>query len=170
MFKIAEDSFFDRRIQDLHYANYLLKHKLGVAEAGIKLNLPATTIIAHDWSKMRPGTWDAHRDYFYGSQGISGSNERPIYLDYKASRVQHFLDEPGHHGFNKSVDSELESVADWYAVNKANMKVSGLNFPNFKSWWMGGRAKFAHQLSPEAVEKIDSLILLDIDFVKYLRN
>jgi hypothetical protein len=170
MFKLAEDGFFNRRSQDLSYANYLMKHKLGVAEAGIQLDLPASTIIKHDWSKLRPNTWSAHRDYFYGSDGIKGKNERDIYLTYKASRKQHFLDEPAHHGLNKNIDQELESLADWYSVNKSNASLKGLNFPSFRLWWLGHRAKFAHQLSAEAVEKVDGLIAANINILDYIKR
>lgn len=168
MFKLAEDTFFRNRKNDVNYANYLLKHKLGVAEAGVKLNLPASVLIKHDWSKFKPDTWTAHRNYFYGSDGINGENTKQVFLDYQASRKQHFMDEPSHHGMNKSMNQELESVADWYSVNKTNARLSGLNFPDFKLWWFSKRAKFVHQLRPETVLTIDDLVARDISFTEYL--
>ena len=168
MFKLAEDGFFDRRGQDMSYANYLLKHKLGVAEAGVKLDLPLSTIVKHDWSKLKPDNWTAHRNYFYGSDGMNGTNDRDTYLVYKDARKQHFLDEPGHHNLNKNLSQELESVADWYSVNKSNAEVKGLNFPPFAFWWKSGRSKFTHQLSQETIEKVDYLVSLDINFIDYI--
>jgi len=170
MFKLAKDTIFQKRKHDAQYLDYMLRHKINMAQAGIKLNLPVSTIIKHDWSKFKPEIWAPHRDYFYGSTGISGTNEREPYLVYKDSRKLHFLLEPGHHGLNKDLNAELESVADWYAVGKANASLAGQTYPSFKAWWVLGRQKFSYQLSPAAVEKVNQLVALDINLIDYLTN
>ncbi len=149
------DSFIDKRKQDLSYLNYMIKHKLGVADAGLTLGIPIATIVKHDWSKFRPEIWEPHRDYFYSSQGITGTNDRETYLKYINSRQEHFLNEPGHHNLNKTIDEELESVADWYAVYKAQTS----DPLSFKLWWYFNKNRVRHQLSNEAVQKVELSLL-----------
>ncbi len=90
-----------------------------------------------------------------GSSGIKGTNDRDTYLKYMDSRKLHFEKEPGHHNLDKSVEQELESVADWYAVSKANNPI----YFTFPMWWKKYKSSFKYKLKPETIEIVSNAII-----------
>lgn len=165
MFKYSEDAFMDRRKQDLEYLKYYIDHKLDVNRAGKQLELPLSTRIKHDWSKMLPSIWVPHRDYFYGSHGLNGTNERETYLKYVEARKKHMQKEPIHHILPKTTAGELESVADWYAVYTAQLKQKNdPNVPSFKDWWAPRKLKYSYRMSEDTYKKINQLLNTDAAF------
>jgi len=158
MFKYSEDSFVDKRGQGYKYLKYMINHKLGVLEAGSKLNVPTGAMLKHDWSKFKPGIWEGHRDYFYGIDGITGTKNHDVFKAYKQARSDHFELEPGHHNLAKTLEQELESVADWYAVYKAQELSKGKSPMTFKAWWWLNKPRVKHQMSDLAIAEVDRVI------------
>lgn len=48
------------------YFKYLMKHKLFVFLAGLRLKVPLWRLAVHDWSKFLPSEWIPYANYFYG--------------------------------------------------------------------------------------------------------
>lgn len=48
------------------YLRYVLRHKLYVYRACIRLGVPRWRALVHDWTKFLPGQWGPYARYFYG--------------------------------------------------------------------------------------------------------
>ncbi len=103
------------------------------------------------------------KNTFFGSKGIR--NKKGVDLDtYKAFRkaVDFHYEHESHHndkvGKIKPIMSELESVADWYSVNKTNANMNNKDFPNFKEWWNEHKDNFLNKnkISKQSYLKIES--------------
>jgi hypothetical protein len=51
------------------YLKYVLRHKLFVLLAGLKLHVPILMLLAHDWDKFLPDEWFPYARTFYAPDG-----------------------------------------------------------------------------------------------------
>lgn len=62
----------------IKYANYIVRHKWFVFQAGRRTGASLWRLLKHDWSKMLPSEWMPYVEYFYGSyQRYCGPDARP---------------------------------------------------------------------------------------------
>jgi hypothetical protein len=54
-------------LKHLKYLSYVIRHKWFVLVAGLKLGLPLSQLLAHDWTKFLPDEWMPYTNYFYGN-------------------------------------------------------------------------------------------------------
>ena len=108
--------FVDDRVEDLAYADYLLKHKYYVLKGGLELDSPIWPLIKHDWSKFKPKNWVPYREKFFGEN--TPKNQK---LFRKA--VQDHVNSESHHDYkyknpDHTIKPNAENFADWWAVQK----------------------------------------------------
>jgi adenylate kinase family enzyme len=170
--KPTTDFWNDTILQNLDYARYLLGHKYNVGAAGIKAGLSPGKIIAHDYTKFKPRTFDVYEDYFYGPKGITGNLSPKVYKAFREEVEKHYRAEPHHRaklGLPKDVATEIESVADWYSVGKTKAGMRGQDFPNFVDWWNARKLGFLAKgsISKNAFVKIETTLKKDYNIVTY---
>ena len=123
--------------KDIDYGSYLLPHKYYVFKASRELGLPLTRALGHDLSKFRPDEWTAHANWFNGPKGMQGERDPETFLKYKESRRVHSSRNEHHwrmQGLTPeqvSMDTKLETIADWYGVHRATGKTE----QGFKDWF-----------------------------------
>jgi len=166
MFKLAQilsrpttDFWNEHVLQNIDYARYLINHKWEVASAGTKIGLNPIILIKHDWSKFRPKAFRVYKEHFFGPEG---KTKNPMASKEFNQMVNWHYRTEDHHNYKlelpTTIEAELESIADWYAVGKANANIRGLSFPNFKDWWNKHKESFLlnHKVSISAYNKIEN--------------
>jgi hypothetical protein len=130
--------------KDIDYGSYLLPHKYYVFKASRELDLPLTRALGHDLSKFKPDEWVPYSDWFNGPAGITGTKDRETYLNWRKAVDKHYIRNE-HHWRPKHLepnqvplDVKLESIADWYGVNRAK----GNTKKDFKDWFEEKRHTF----------------------------
>jgi hypothetical protein len=63
------------------YFKYVLKHKLFVLLAGLKLHVPIIILICHDWDKFLPDEWFPYARTFYAPDGSKQYKESPEFSE-----------------------------------------------------------------------------------------
>ena len=123
--------------KDIDYGSYLIPHKYYVYKASREMGLPLTRALGHDLSKFRPDEWKAYSDWFNGPGGLHGERNRETFLNFRKGVEKHYTRNE-HHWRPKHIapndvplDVKLESIADWYGVNRAR----GNTKENFKNWF-----------------------------------
>ena len=100
--------------------------------------MPRLKLLRHDLSKLRPSEWGPYVDYWYGQEGIRGlGGPTPVILQRFRNAAQSHYGRNPHHAYKLdkpyTVNTELESLADWYAVSRfQHLSVSNKAFPPFK--------------------------------------
>ena len=56
----------------LRYLSYVLRHKIFVLLAGLKVGAPLWRLLIHDWSKFTPAEWGPYVQYFYRDNSEEG--------------------------------------------------------------------------------------------------
>ena len=123
--------------KDVGYGSYLIPHKYYVYKASREMGLPLSRALAHDNSKFRPDEWQAYSDWFNGPGGLQGTRNREAFLNFRTAVEKHYTRNE-HHWRPKHLtpdqvplDVKLESIADWYGVNRAR----GNTKETFKQWF-----------------------------------
>lgn len=123
--------------KDIDYGSYLLPHKYYVFKASRELGLPLTRALGHDLSKFKPDEWMPYSDWFNGPKGLAGTKDQATYLNWRKAVEKHYTRNE-HHWRPKHLepnqvplDVKLESIADWYGVNRAK----GNTKKDFKDWF-----------------------------------
>lgn len=167
------DFFNDYVLQNLDYLRYLIAHKNNIVQAGVKANLNPGNMILHDWSKFKPKSFDVYEDYFFGPEGIRGKKLSPVvYKNFRDEVYKHYTTEKHHNhklGLPKNLETEIESVVDWYSTGKANADLQGRSFPNFIQWWEKNKYNLLNnnKISQEAFNKIEEAIKKDYNIFSY---
>ena len=118
----------------LDYWNYgknVIQHKKDVYQTGRRLDVPKWTLLKHDVDKFYPSRFKSYAEWFFGPQGHRGSRNPQLKEKWLAAVKKH--KKALHHQKIKDFETELESVADWYAASKREVPF-GAEFPDFKSW------------------------------------
>lgn len=130
-------AFHDDIKKNVDYGSYLIPHKYYVYRAGSQLELPLSRTLKHDLSKFRPDEWSPYANWFNGPEGLHGTKNREVFLDWRKAVQKHY-GRNEHHWRPKhltpdqvSLDAKLESIADWYGVQRAK----GDTKKNFKNWF-----------------------------------
>lgn len=135
----TSDFWNDVVLQNADYLRYLTAHKKNIAAAGIKAGLNPINIIAHDWSKFKPKSFDTYEDFFFGPKGIrSGKVDPTVLKAFKEEFTKHYLTESHHNhklGLPEDIQTQTEAVVDWYATSKAKADLKNEYFPTFIEWW-----------------------------------
>jgi hypothetical protein len=169
----TKDFWNDSILQNIDYARYVTKHKYNLGSAGVKIGLSPGKILAHDWSKFKPNKFDVYEDFFFGPEGIrSGKASPTVYKSFRKEVEDHYRTESHHNdrvGLPENLQTELESVADWYSVGKTNADMKGLDFPNFVDWWNSRKNFFLMKgdISREAYEQIEKTLAKDYNIITY---
>ncbi len=130
--------------QHAGYAGYLFPHKWHTGKAAYQMDLPLSTVLGHDLSKFRPDEWSAYSAWFNGPKGLQGTQDPKLYMEWRKEVGRHYERNPHHwRALHKSpnevpVETKLESIADWYGVNRAK----GITRKPFKEWFMERKEKF----------------------------
>lgn len=171
--KPTKDLWNDAVLQNVDYARYLTGHKYNLGSAGVKIGLSPGKILAHDWSKLKPKKFDVYEDYFFGPDGIRSSRLSPtVYKSFRKEVGDHYKTESHHRdklGLPKNLQTELESVADWYSVGKTNADMKGQEFPNFVEWWNSRKYRFLmrRQISREAFTQVEKTLAKNYNIISY---
>ena len=121
----------------LDYASYLVPHKWYVGKGMRNMDLEWGQTLKHDLSKFGPNEWPQYVAYFNGPKGITGTNDRETYLEWRKAVQHHYANNAHHwralHKEPKDVPMKyrLEAVADWHGVNRAKGKTTA----TFKNWY-----------------------------------
>ena len=113
------------------YGKNLIRHKKDVYQTGRQLNIPRWPLITHDIDKFYPARFKPYAEWFFGPQGYYGSANSQLKEKWLVAVKKH--KKAPHHQEIKSFDTELESVADWYAASKREVPF-GAEFPDFRTW------------------------------------
>ena len=124
---------------DWNYGKYVTKHKYNVYTAGRDMGLPRWQLFKHDLSKYKPSEFVPYRKWFQGPKGLTGTNDRDTYLEWREAVDKHYTHPMNMHHWRKRgltpsevpMDIKLESVADWYSVAKTNKRTD----EQFKNWF-----------------------------------
>jgi hypothetical protein len=171
--KPTTDFWNDTILQNIDYARYIAKHKYNLGVAGVKMGLSPGKILAHDWSKLKPTKFDVYEDYFFGPQGIRSGNVSPqVYKSFRKEVQDHYETESHHNdkiGKPESVQTEKESVSDWYSVGKTNASMKGQDFPNFIDWWNARKNNLLMKgdISRQVYEQIERTLTKDYNVITY---
>ncbi len=170
--KPTSDFWNDTILQNIDYARYLLGHKLNLADAGIQIGLNPGKVIAHDWSKFKPKKFDIYEDYFFGPKGIRGKLSSDVYKSFRKEVQDHYHTESHHRdkiGLPEDVQTEMESIVDWYSVGKTKADMQGQNYPNFVDWWNQRKNRFLikRKLSMQAYEEIEKNLKKNYNILTY---
>lgn len=170
--KPTSDFWNDAVLQNLDYARYLAGHKWNVGTAGVKIGLSPGKILAHDWSKFKPKSFDVYEDFWFGPKGKRGTLSPEVYKSFKQEFQKHYQTEAHHAhklGLPEDLQTQLESVVDWYSVGKTQADMRGLDFPNFVEWWDSNKYKFLlnGSLSREAYTHIEKTLAKDYNIFTY---
>lgn len=167
------DVWNDYVLQNLDYAKYIRDHKYNLGAAGVKIGLSPGRILAHDWSKFKPKKFDVYEDFFFGPEGIRSKNVSPeVYKSFRKEVKDHYRTESHHNdrlGLPENIQTELESVADWYSVGKTNANMRGETFPNFVDWWDSRKNRFLMKgdISRNVYLKIEETLAKDYNILTY---
>lgn len=119
------------------YLVWLLRHKLYVFWAGLKLGVPILQLLAHDLSKFRPDEWGPYAEYFYGeARKLPKPEDYPLWGDVKAAEemawLLHQRRNPHHWQYWVLIDDDgtvtalqmpdkylYEMIADWRGAGRA---------------------------------------------------
>ena len=171
--KPTTDFWNDNILQNIDYARYLAKHKYFVGSAGVKMGLNPGKIIMHDWSKLKPGKFDAYEDYFFGPKGIrSGKVDPEVHKNFRTHVEKHYRTEAHHNtklGLPKDLQTEMESVADWWSVGRSQASMKGKEFPSFVEWWNMNKNKYLsnNQISKKVFDTIEKNLKYDYNLFTY---
>jgi len=172
--KPTSDLWNDVVLQNIDYARYLIGHKKNLGKAGIKVGLGPGKILAHDWSKFKPKSFDIYEDYFYGPEGIRSKEgvSPQVYKSFRKEVGDHYRTESHHRdklGLPKDVQTELESVVDWYSVGKTNADMRGQDYPNFVEWWDSNKYRFLlkRKISREAFAEVEKALAKNYNIISY---
>lgn len=143
------------------YSKYLLGHKYNVASAGVKSGLSPWTLIKHDYTKFKPSMFSTYSKWFFGPEGVKGTQDPGLKADFRREAEWHYGQEMHHNdkvGLPKDTVTEIESICDWYSVGKTNASMSGKTYPSFVKWWNTNKEKFRleGQISNEAYILLES--------------
>lgn len=152
------------------YFKYVVRHKLYVFKAGLKLKAPLWKLIIHDWSKFLPSEFFPYAEWFYGWNGKSWydapKDDPQKELQQKSFDLAwnyHQKRNPHHYQFWTVINDKgdikslempeeyvREMVADWIG---AGMAINGKN--DVKDWYLKNRdAIKLHKNSRELVCKL----------------
>ena len=137
------------------YLWYLLKHKYEMVGPGLQVGVDPWTLAKHDYSKLRPSSIDTYGKFFFGPKKYRNNPE--FYTKFREAAEQHYQDEDHHNyrvGKPVSIDNQLESVLDWYSVNKS----TGSTKLEFENWYKLNRDKFLSKLYPETIKLLDEAV------------
>ena len=99
----------------LRHFGYLIRHKLFVFVAGVRLGVPIWRLLIHDWSKFTPTEWNPY------SRRHSGF---PIGEEMARAIAHHHRWNPHHwehwNGRQMPPHFAREMVADWVGAERAN--------------------------------------------------
>lgn len=168
----TSDFLNDYVLQNIDYGRYLVGHKMNLGTAGIQMGLSPGKILAHDYTKFDPKRFDVYEDYEYGPKGMRGNLSPKIYKEFRQEVESHYAAEPHHNdklGLKENIQTEMESVADWWSVGKTNASMQGKSFPNFVDWWNGRKLGFLGRgsISKEAFVKIEKQVAKDYNIFSY---
>lgn len=120
-------NLIDRLRPHAQYANYVVRHKWFVYQAGRWTRAPLWRLLIHDWSKLTPAEWTAYVDTFYRDRNAPG-----VAAAFDAAWLHHQHYNPHHwqHWILRQDDGELkvldmphdlirEMVADWMGAGRA---------------------------------------------------
>jgi Family of unknown function (DUF5662) len=119
------------------YAAYIFPHKYYVYRAARQLGVPVDRAAKHDASKLTPHEWLPWSAWFNGPKGLHARPDRSLYLEWKKIQNEHQLKNEHHwrqQGLTPAqvpMDIKLETIADWYGVNRA----TGATKQPFKQWY-----------------------------------
>jgi hypothetical protein len=134
----------DKIKQHVGYAGYLLPHKYYTGKAAHEMDLPLGTILGHDMSKFRPDEWSAYSAWFNGPEGLQGTKNSKVFMEWKKEVGNHYERNPHHwralhkHPEDVPMETKLESIADWYGVNRTK----GMTKKDFKGWFQERKETF----------------------------
>jgi len=135
------------------YVDYgvdVIRHKHDVYKAGKKLNVSKWALFKHDIDKFLPKRYKTYAEWFYGDEGQKGSKNPELRKKWRKEVQKHYMFSPHHANKvdkKKTVEAELESLADWYSATQRAMGYSK-NFKPFSVWIEKNIDKF--KISPEA--------------------
>ena len=121
----------------VEYGKYLIPHKWYVGKAMREADLGWGQTLKHDLSKFGPSEWPQYVAYFNGPTGITGTNDKETYMEWRKAVQHHYKNNEHHwralHKEPKDVPMKyrLEAIADWYGVNRAKGKTEA----SFKNWY-----------------------------------
>lgn len=162
----TSDFWNDTILQNIDYANYVAKHKYNLGTAGVKMGLSPWKIIAHDWSKFKPKSFDVYEDYWFGPTGIKGTLS-PETLKAFRNEVQKHYETEAHHnhklGLPQDLETQMEAIADWYSVSTNTQKIS------FPRWWDLNKEKLLlnKKITIEAFNHIENKLKQDLNLFTY---
>jgi hypothetical protein len=170
--KPTTDFWNDTILQNIDYARYLAKHKYNLGSAGVKMGLSPGKILAHDWSKFKPKSFDVYEDFLYGPTGHRGTNSPETFKAFKQEFTKHYGTEVHHNhklGLPEDVQTQIESVADWYSVAKSNADIKGLAFPDFIDWWDARKNSFLMKgtISRDVYEQVEKTLAKNYNILTY---
>ncbi len=119
------------------YGVYLFPHKYYVYNAARQLGVDRKRAAKHDMSKLTPHEWNAWSAWFNGPHGLHARPDRKLYLHWKTVQNEHQKKNEHHwrsQGLAPSqvpLEVKLETIADWYGVNRA----TGITKQSFKEWY-----------------------------------
>lgn len=131
--------FFDEVNKNWNYGKYLVGHKINVYRTGRELGVPRGKLLKHDIGKFHPREWKPYAAYWFGPKGIKGTKDPKVQKTFRAAADKHYTRNE-HHAYRLgkpyTVDTELESLADWYSVSRSvHFQLSDKKFPTFKKWF-----------------------------------
>jgi hypothetical protein len=173
--KPTSDFWNDAILQNVDYARYLVGHKYNLGAAGVKVGLSPGKILAHDWSKFKPKKFDVYEDYFFGPRGVRSGKVAPqVYKAFRKEVEDHYRTETHHNdkiGLPEDIQTELESVVDWYSVGKTRATMQGRSgdYPSFITWWDHRKRRFLanKNISKAAYDKIEKTLVKNYNIVTY---
>jgi hypothetical protein len=130
--------------KNVDYGSYLLRHKYHVYKGSRELGVPVGRALAHDISKFTPHEWVAYSNWFTGPEGLTGTRSKETFMAWRKAVGKHYKRNE-HHWRKKGLtpnevpmDVRLETLADWYGVQKARRTTT----QSFKDWYQQRRDKF----------------------------
>ena len=139
---IKNANIIDDVKDDVNYAWYVTKHKANIVPPMLEMGLPLSQALKHDLSKYGPKEFGPYRDWFVGPKGLKGTQDPGIHARWRKAVEHHYFSPNNLHHWSKidpthpenfPINNRMESVADWYSVNKTNRTTE--NFPTFKRWF-----------------------------------
>lgn len=135
---IVHNPGFEYIDKNVDYMGNLLRHKYEVYNAARELDVPIVQALGHDMNKFDPLLFVTYRDFFFGKNGIRGTNDPLVKEKFTAAAKLHRL-MSDHHGTVTNpkpgidMSDRMEAVADWYgAAMRAQNYPS--NRPSFNEW------------------------------------
>lgn len=122
------------------YAWYVTKHKANIVSPMLQMGLPLKQALIHDLNKYSPAQFGPYREWFKGSKGLTGTQDPETFKKWRKAVDIHYASNPHHwkqQGLKPSdvpMKYKMESVADWYSVQKTNRPAGTKAIP-FKQWY-----------------------------------